>query len=55
VANKNLFSSFSGKMTPKTDSINEAGGNAYAFSNKQALAHPTLAWLHKFIPLLFCV
>ena len=38
MANKTLFSSFVGRFMPKTDTRNEAGGPAYAFSSKHALA-----------------
>lgn len=38
MANKNLFKSFVGKLLPKTDTRNEAGGVAYSLSPKQALA-----------------
>lgn len=38
MANKNLFASLVGRLLPKTDTINEAGGKAYAFSPKHALA-----------------
>ncbi len=38
MANKNLFASLVGRLLPKTDVINEAGGPAYAFSPKHALA-----------------
>ncbi len=38
MANKNLFKSVVGKFIPQTDVINEAGGNAYAFTPKHALA-----------------
>ncbi len=38
MANWNLFSSFRGKAAPKADTVNEAGGNAYQLSTKQALA-----------------
>lgn len=38
MANKNLFASMMGKMLPKAEARNEAGGAAYAFSPKQALA-----------------
>jgi len=38
MANKNLFQSIVGKLLPKTDTVNEAGGNAYAFGPEHALA-----------------
>lgn len=38
MANKGLFQSVIGKFIPKTDTFNEAGGNAYSFSSKHALA-----------------
>lgn len=38
MANKSLFASVFGKLVPKTDTINEAGGVAYALTPKQALA-----------------
>lgn len=38
MANKNLFASILGKLTPKTNAVNEAGGRAYALTPKQALA-----------------
>src|SRR5580658_3225256 len=38
MANKTLFQSLRGALLPKTDSVNEAGGKAYALSPKQALA-----------------
>lgn len=43
MANKNLFQSiagplFGGRGLPKTDTVNEAGGNAYAFGPEHALA-----------------
>jgi 60 kDa SS-A/Ro ribonucleoprotein len=38
MANKNLFASIVGKLTPKTNAVNEAGGRAYALTPKQALA-----------------
>ena len=38
MANKNLFQSVRGMFTPKTDTINEAGGTAYKLSPKAALA-----------------
>lgn len=38
MANKNLFQTVKGLFTPKADSINEAGGLAYALSPKAALA-----------------
>lgn len=38
MANKNLFASFMGKLLPKADVINEAGGPAYAFGPEHALA-----------------
>lgn len=38
MANKNLFASIAGKLAPKTDAVNEAGGRAYALAPKHALA-----------------
>ncbi len=38
MANKNLFQSTRGKMLPKADALNEAGGRAYSFDAKHALA-----------------
>lgn len=38
MANKSLFQSVIGKFIPKTDTINEAGGNAYNFTPKHTLA-----------------
>lgn len=38
MANKALFASTVGKLLPQTDARNEAGGVAYAFTPKQALA-----------------
>ena len=38
MANKNLFKSIIAMLSPKTDTINEAGGTAYKLSPKQALA-----------------
>ncbi len=38
MANKNLFQTVRGLFTPKTDTINEAGGTAYKLSPKAALA-----------------
>ncbi len=38
MANKNLFASLVGRLLPKADTINEAGGKAYAFSPEHALA-----------------
>ncbi len=38
MANKNLFKSIVGMLSPKADTINEAGGIAYKLSPKQALA-----------------
>ncbi|MCY7347353.1 MAG: hypothetical protein LH614_14180, partial [Pyrinomonadaceae bacterium] len=38
MANKNLFQTVRGMFTPKTDTVNEAGGTAYKFSPKAALA-----------------
>lgn len=38
MANKTLFTSFVGKLLPATTTRNEAGGPAYAFSAKHALA-----------------
>lgn len=36
--NLNLFASTKGRLAPKTDTVNEAGGRAYALSNEDALA-----------------
>ncbi|MFN0107549.1 MAG: RNA-binding protein [Blastocatellia bacterium] len=38
MANKNLFKTIAGKLLPKTNAINEAGGRAYKLSPKAALA-----------------
>jgi 60 kDa SS-A/Ro ribonucleoprotein len=38
MANKTLFQSIRGKLLPKSDAVNEAGGQAYARTPKQALA-----------------
>ena len=38
MANKNLFQTFEGMFTPKTDTLNEAGGTAYQSTPKHALA-----------------
>ena len=38
MANKNLFQTVRGLFTPKTDTINEAGGTAYKLTPKHALA-----------------
>ena len=38
MSNKNLFQTVRGLFTPKTDTINEAGGRAYELSPKAALA-----------------
>ena len=38
MANKSLFKSVVGKFTKKADAVNEAGGKAYAFTPKHALA-----------------
>jgi 60 kDa SS-A/Ro ribonucleoprotein len=38
MANKNLFKTILGALLPKTDVVNEAGGNAYAFGPEHALA-----------------
>ncbi|HEX8617333.1 MAG TPA: RNA-binding protein [Thermoanaerobaculia bacterium] len=38
MANKNLFATIAGKLAPKTNAVNEAGGAAYALTPKQALA-----------------
>ncbi len=38
MANKNLFTSIIGKLLPKTDTVNEACGQAYTFTPKQMLA-----------------
>lgn len=37
MANKNLFASIVGRLLPKADVVNEAGGRAYAFSPEHAL------------------
>lgn len=42
MANTSLFSSNRGPFTPKTDTVNEAGGSAYALSTEQALAQLAL-------------
>ena len=38
MANKNLFASLAGRLLPRADRINEAGGDAYAFGPEHALA-----------------
>lgn len=38
MASKTLFQSLVGKLLPKADPVNEAGGSAYSFSRKHALA-----------------
>lgn len=38
MANKNLFKTIVGMLSPKADTVNEAGGLAYKLSPKQALA-----------------
>lgn len=38
MANKNLFKTIVGMLSPKADTVNEAGGVAYKLSPKQALA-----------------
>lgn len=38
MANKNLFKTFRGMFTPRADTVNEAGGKAYALSTRHALA-----------------
>ena len=38
MANKTLFNSLPGKLAPKADAVNEAGGTAYAFEARHALA-----------------
>lgn len=38
MANKNLFASYVGKLLRKTDSVNEAGGQAYSLEPRAALA-----------------
>jgi len=38
MANKSLFASFASQAAPKADTVNEAGGVAYASSAKHALA-----------------
>lgn len=39
MASKSLFQSIRGKLLPKTDAVNEAGGAAYQLEPAQALAH----------------
>ena len=41
MANKQLFKTQSGRLPPATDTLNEAGGKAYALSPKAALAQYT--------------
>ena len=38
MANKSLFQTVAGKLIPKSNAVNEAGGAAYKFSNRHALA-----------------
>lgn len=38
MANKSLFQTIVGKLIPKSNAVNEAGGAAYKFSNRHALA-----------------
>ena len=38
MANKTLFQTIAGRLLPKADTTNEAGGSAYKLSNEQALA-----------------
>lgn len=38
MANKTLFKSYRGNLLPQADTVNEAGGSAYRFSDKHALA-----------------
>ena len=38
MANKNLFKTCFGKLQPKPDAVNEAGGKAYRFDDRHALA-----------------
>ncbi len=38
MANKTLFQTRPGSLVPRTDAVNEAGGTAYAFSARHALA-----------------
>lgn len=38
MANKSIFKSIVGRMLPKADTCNEAGGSAYAFTPEHALA-----------------
>ncbi len=38
MANKTLFQTLAGKLLPKADTVNEAGGQAYAFDPQHALA-----------------
>ena len=38
MANKSIFKSMVGRLLPKTDTVNEAGGQAYRFGPKHALA-----------------
>ncbi len=42
MANTSLFSSIRGLFTPKTDTVNEAGGRAYALTPEHALAQLAL-------------
>lgn len=38
MANKSLFATFTGQAVPKADTVNQAGGAAYTFTPKHALA-----------------
>lgn len=38
MSSKTLFKSLIGRLVPRTDAVNEAGGHAYRFTAKQALA-----------------
>ncbi len=38
MANKTLFSSALAKFLPRTDTVNQAGGNAYAYGPEALLA-----------------
>ena len=42
MANKSLFKSLVGRLLPNTDSVNEAGGAAYAFSPENVCAQLTV-------------
>ena len=39
MANQSLFKSIVGKLLPKSDARNEAGGKAFAYTPQHALAH----------------